>query len=25
FTTYGKNYNRRFQDKQVIEAIFAYI
>ncbi|WP_444810935.1 transposase, partial [Streptococcus canis] len=25
FTTYGKNYNRRFQDKQVIESIFAYI
>ena len=25
FTTYGKNYSRRFQDKQVIEAIFAHI
>ncbi len=25
FTTYGKNYSRRFQDKQVIEAIFSHI
>ncbi|GAY71541.1 IS1562 transposase [Streptococcus canis] len=25
FTTYGKNYSRRFQDKQVIEAIFFHI
>ncbi|GAY71619.1 IS1182 family transposase [Streptococcus canis] len=25
FTTYGKNYSRRFQDKQIIEAIFSHI
>lgn len=25
FTTYGKNYSRRFQDKKVIEAIFSHI
>ena len=25
FTTYGKNYNRRFQDKEVIEEIFHYV
>ncbi|EFR43578.1 transposase domain protein [Streptococcus pseudoporcinus LQ 940-04] len=25
FTTYGKNYSRRFQDKEVIEAIFSHI
>ena len=25
FTTYGKNYSRRFQDKQVISAIFSYV
>ncbi len=25
FTTYGKNYSRRFQDKQVISAIFSHV
>lgn len=25
FTTYGKNYSRRFQDKQVISEIFSYV
>ena len=25
FTTYGKNYSRRFQDKQVIFEIFSYV
>jgi len=25
FTTYGKNYNRRFQDKEVIEEFFHYV
>lgn len=25
FTTYSKNYSRRFQDKHLIEAIFSYI
>ena len=25
FTTYGKNYSRRFQDKQVIEAVFSHV
>ena len=25
FTTYGKNYVRRFQDRQVIEGIFTHI
>ena len=25
FITYGKNYNRHFQDKEVIEEIFHYI
>lgn len=25
FTTYGKNYSRRFQDKQVVEAIFSHV
>lgn len=25
FTTYGKNYSRRFQDKQVVEAIFCHV
>ena len=24
-TTYGKNYSRRFQDKQVVEAIFSHV
>lgn len=25
FTTYGKNYSRRFQDKQVVETIFSHV